>query len=137
MIVNERIYRDDVYSFTDIVKYVIKSTRTKSTLLSMIEYFIDCGIIERIEIDYGYVKKSVYEMNKDFGELIKGHWITKRCKMNGVVTNGTLYFSEFGAKVLTNIYLSRNDYCIECMKTKVIYDIIVKTAIEYDLTNRK
>lgn len=131
MIINDKVKRDDVYSFTDIVKYIIKSERTKSTLLSMIEYFIDCGIIERVVIDYGHSKKSVYEINDEFGELIEGHWISKRCRLNNVMTNGTLYFSEFGAKVLVNIYNSRKEYCIEYMKTKMIYEIILQTAIEY------
>ena len=131
MIINNDIIKDHVFSLTEVVKYVIKSERSKGTLLSMIEYLVDCGIIERQIIDYATRKVSVYEMNPEFGDLIEGHWITKRGKRKGVVTNGTLYFSEFGANVLVNIYKARHEYCLECMKTKMIHTIILQTALSY------
>lgn len=131
MIINDNVIRDDVFSFTEIVKYVIKSDRRNGTLLSMLEYFVDCGLLERNIIDYSGHKVNVYEMNEEFGELLEGHWVAKRCRRQGRITNSTLYFSEFGANVLANIYKARNDYCLECMKTKMIYEIILQTAMEF------
>lgn len=131
MIINNDVIKDHVFSFTEIVKYVLKSDRSKGTLLSMIEYLVDCGVIERKVVDYGTKKVSVYEMNDEFGELIEGHWVTKRGKRKGDVTNGTLYFSEFGANVLANIYKSRNEYCLERMKTEMIHSIVLQTAMGF------
>lgn len=131
MIINDNIIRDDVFSFTEIVKHIIKSKRLNGTMLSMLEYFVDCGILERNIIDYGNRKINNYEINEEFGELLEGHWVAKRCKRKGKITNNTLYFSEFGANVLANIYKARNEYCLECMKTKMIYEIILQTAISF------
>lgn len=125
-------YENKLYSLKEMVEEYLH-TNSKKVTNDFIDFLLRSHILKRTTFRYcnNTVIKNVYSVDDWFSIKAEGHYCTEVKRYKGVELNGTLYFDEFLAKVLTRLYRLKehhNDYNVAI---KYLDSVMLNTAMDY------
>ena len=119
-----------LYSMTSVVNEFL-NTDCKGEVYKFITLLIRCDVINKTAINYAGRNHYVYSPSIWFSVIYEGHFFTKTKKYKEETINGTLYFDEYMANVLSRLYRYSEMYSIDLLKSKMFDRIALDTALEY------
>lgn len=120
----------NLYSMTGIVNEFLNSSY-KGDVYKFITLLLKCDIINKKPLLYGERTHYVYSPSVWFDVMYEGHFFTEPKKYKGEMINGTLYFDEYMAQVLSRLFRYSDTYSITVLKSKMIDRVALDTALEY------
>lgn len=119
-----------VYSMTSIVKEFLHED-SKKEVQKFISFLIKCNILEKKVLRYTHRTAYSYSPSEWFAVKFEGHYFAGKKKYKGEEVNGTLYFDEFLAKVLSRLYRYEGQYKVSHIMDNYFSIILLDAALEY------
>lgn len=119
-----------VYSMTSIVKEFLHE-ESKKEVQQFIFFLVRCNIIDKKVLRYTHRTAYSYSPSEWFAVRFKGHFYASKKKYKGEEINGTLYFDEFLARVLSGLYRYNGYYTIDHIMNKYFDTILLEIAMQY------